>query len=123
MKQYGAAIKSQYIDKLPPDEQFELDADDGTFLMLFEDWRDNFSTLFLNLDFPEDWTGVRFKSKWTKSNAAGLPANYTMDARQKYARNPQFFIRPAYDTEIMISMTQTGGRLPIQPGVYSTYPF
>lgn len=81
MKQYGAAIKSQYIDKLPPDEQFELDADDGTFLMLFEDWRDNFSTLFLNLDFPEDWTGVRFKSKWTKSNAAGLPANYTMDAR------------------------------------------
>lgn len=91
--------------------------------MHYEDWRDNFSTLFLNLDFPEDWTGVRFKSKWTKSNSAGLPTKYTMEARQKYAKNPQFFIRPAYDTEIMVSMTQTGGRLPVAPGEYSTYPF
>jgi len=62
MKKFGPIIQKTYIDKLPPDEQFELDADDGTFFMIYDDWRDQFSTLFLNLDFPEDWTGVRFKS-------------------------------------------------------------
>jgi hypothetical protein len=41
---------------------------------------------------------------------------------ERYAQNPQFFVRPAYDTEIMISMTQTGGRLPVK-GQYYDYPF
>lgn len=90
--------------------------------MSYDDWRDNFSTLFLNLDFPEDWTGVRFKSKWTKTNSAGLPTKYTKEHLENYARNPQFMIKPAYDTEVMISLTQLGGRLPVD-GKYSDYPF
>lgn len=49
-----------YINTLPPDEQFDLEADDGTFLMHYDDWKEQFHTLFLNIDFPEDWTGVRF---------------------------------------------------------------
>ena len=122
MKKYGEIIKATYINKLPPDEQFSLDADDGTFLMNYDDWKDNFSTLFLNLDFPEDWTGVRFKSKWTKSNSGGLPAAYQKEQLEKFAKNPQFYIKPAYDMEVMISLTQTGGRLPVD-GQYSEYPF
>jgi hypothetical protein len=108
--------------------------------MNYNDWRDNFSTLFLNVDFPEDWTGVRFKSKWTKSNAGGLPNKYVPDeelgglerledgtwpvltAREKFALNPQFYVKPYEDTEMMFSMTQMGGRLPIN-GQYFTYPF
>jgi hypothetical protein len=66
-----------YIDSLAPDEKFDIDADDGTFFMSYEDWRDHFSTLFLNNDFPEDWTGVRFKSAWTKNNSGGIPSSYT----------------------------------------------
>jgi hypothetical protein len=114
MKTFGKTIKETYIDKLPPDEQFDLRADDGTFLMHYDDWKDNFSTLFLNLDFPEDWTGVRFKSKWTKSNSGGLPSEYKKEHLERYAKNPQFYIKPAQDTEVMISLTQTGGRLPVQ---------
>lgn len=53
-----------YINTLPPEEQFDLDADDGTFLMHYDDWKNVFSQLFLNIDFPEKWTGVRFKSEW-----------------------------------------------------------
>lgn len=64
MKKYKHIIQ-KYIDDLPKDEQFDLNADDGTFIMSYEDWREYFSTLFINLDFPEDWTGVRFKSAWT----------------------------------------------------------
>ena len=122
MKKYGEVIKATYISKLPPDEQFALDADDGTFLMHYDDWKDNFSTLFLNIDFPEDWTGVRFKSKWTKSNSAGLPTSYEKEPLEKFAKNPQFYIKPAYDAEVMISLTQIGGRLPVD-GQYSDYPF
>ena len=121
MKKYRKVFET-YIESLPPDEQFDLDADDGTFMMCYDEWKDIFSTLFLNLDFPEDWTGVRFKSKWTKSNSGGIPGAYQKDLLAKYATNPQFFVRPAYDTDMMISMTQTGGRLPIN-GKYLTYPF
>lgn len=116
MKKYKSVFVN-YINTLPPDEQFDLDADDGTFMMCYDDWKDQFSTLFLNIDFPEDWTGVRFQSRWTKSNAGGIPGSYQKDLLDRYAQNPQFFVRPAYDTEIMLSMTQTGGRLP-QNGQY-----
>jgi len=37
-----------------------MDADDGMFLIHYDDWKDNFSALFMNIDFPDDWTGVRF---------------------------------------------------------------
>jgi len=111
-----------YIASLPPDERFNPTANDGTFLMHYEDWKDNFSSLFLNVDFPEDWTGVRFKSAWTKSNSGGLPGKHQKDLLERYAKNPQFFCSPAKDTELMFSMTQVGGRLPID-GQYSEYPF
>jgi len=90
--------------------------------MCYDDWKDNFSTLFINIDFPEDWTGVRFSSKWTKSNAMGLPAKNESEQLERFAKNPQFMIAPAYDTEVMFSLTQVGGRLPVN-GRYFTYPF
>lgn len=55
------------------EERFDICANDGTFLMHYDDWCDNFHNLFINLDFPEDWTGVRFLSAWTKSNSGGIP--------------------------------------------------
>lgn len=94
--------------------------------MSYEDWKDIFSTLFINLDFPEKWTGVRFDSEWNQSNCPGLPRSNTMDELQRYAQNPQFLIVPKNDTEMMVSMSQTGGRLPIKKGKniqYYDYPF
>ena len=90
--------------------------------MCYQDWKENFSTLFVNIDFPDIWTGIRFRSKWTKSNSAGLPVSYTKDECDRYAQNPQFMITCAFPTEIMLSLTQTGGRLPLD-GHYFTYPF
>jgi len=116
-----------YIKSLPEDEQFEMGGDDGTFMMHFSDWKENFSTLFLNIDFPEDWTGVRFRSEWTTSNSGGLPNSYTKDVLERYAKNPQFFVRAANDCTLMFSMSQLGGRLPIiAPNgekTYFDYPF
>ena len=48
--------------------------------MAYDDWKNNMSTLLLNVDFPEDWTGVRFEASWWKKgdlmNAVGLPRKY-----------------------------------------------
>lgn len=76
----------------------------------------------MNIDFPEKWTGVRFKSAWTKSNSGGVPNKFEKQLLEKYAQNPQFFIHPSQDTEIMFSLQQLGGRLPVD-GQYSVYPF
>lgn len=120
-KKYRVQLE-EYVQSLPPDEQFPLDADDGTFFIPYEEWKDIFSALFLNLDFPDEWTGVRFKSAWNKGNAGGLPCKYEKEELERYAKNPQFRLTPAYDTEVMFSLTQVGGRLP-QNGQYYKYPF
>ena len=103
MKKYRESVLA-YIKTLPPDEQFDPSANDGTFLMHFDDWKDIFSTVFLNLDFPEAWTGVRFRSKWTKSNSGGLPREYSQLMLERFAKNPQFLVAPAEDCEIMFSL-------------------
>lgn len=83
-----ADLLRKYIQSLPPDEQFELDADDGTFFMPYSEWKEIFSTLFLNVDFPDQWTGVRFKSAWTAQNSGGLPTKNDKEILRRYAKNP-----------------------------------
>ena len=87
MKKYKNMIQA-YINELPPDEQFEIDADDGTFFMSYEDWTDHFSTLFLNNDFPDEWTGVRFQSQWTTDNSGGIPKAHQNIYLERFAKNP-----------------------------------
>jgi hypothetical protein len=41
------------------------DPDNGVFHMEYEDWNDCYTQLFINWDFPDEWTGVRFHSYWT----------------------------------------------------------
>ena len=91
-------------------------------MMHYSDWKENFSTLFLNLDFPDAWTGVRFSSSWNHQNSGGLPTAYTQELLSRYATNPQFVIKPTNDCQIMFSLQQHGGRLPVD-GKYSDYPF
>jgi hypothetical protein len=103
MKKYTPLLQ-KYIDSLPPDDQFDLEADDGIFMMHYSDWKENFSTLFLNLDFPDAWTGVRFSSSWNHQNSGGLPTAYTAELLSRYATNPQFVIKPSNDCQIMFSL-------------------
>jgi hypothetical protein len=101
-----------HMDKLPDDEKFDIDADDGNFLIRYREWRDIFSTLFINNDFADNWTGVRFNSSWTKFACGGIPHRATVPEFEKFANNPQFLIQPTKDSEIMLSLQQPGGRLP-----------
>ena len=90
--------------------------------MHYEDWRDHFSTLYVNNEFPGDWTGVMFKSAWTEANSGGLPSKMTPEMLERYAKNPQFLIKPENNCKVMISLCQNGGRMPIDDD-YCEFPF
>jgi hypothetical protein len=60
--------------------------------------------LFININFPDRWTGVRFKSKWTKSNSGGLPTKYELEHLERFATNPQFLIKPEKDTKLFFCL-------------------
>ena len=53
----------------------EVDTNDGTFFISFEDWRKRFTSLFLAMKFPDGsdpnekaWFGKRYQGFWTAEN-------------------------------------------------------
>ena len=113
-----------YIDDLEEDERFKLyDARDGTFLINYASWRDIYNRLFVVNDFPDEWSAVRFHSRWTKSCSGGLPIEKTPEAMQRFAKNPQFVFRSAEACHVFISLQQSDGREQASDGGYSKYPF
>lgn len=60
-------IVMKEMAKLGEDETFNpTDSSDGTFLMSYSDWKKYFTNLFACVDFPDEWSGVRFFGSWTK---------------------------------------------------------
>lgn len=63
----------EYIDSLEDDEKFEIGKEDGTFIINYSDWSTIYNKLYVTIDFPASWSGVRFKDKWTEKTSGGLP--------------------------------------------------
>jgi calpain-11 len=63
-----------YIDAIEDeDERFKLIEEDGAFLMAYDDWGSIFNNMYVCVDFPDYWSGVRYNSEWDRSCAAGIP--------------------------------------------------
>lgn len=60
--------------------------------MSFDDWTSIYSNMFICVDFPENWNGIRYRSQWEAANAGGLPNPLDEKTRQRWAKNPQFCI-------------------------------
>jgi len=58
MEKYWHLIE-KYNQAQSEDEKF-APGEDGTFLMCYSDWRDIYNNLFISVDFPDDWSGIRF---------------------------------------------------------------
>jgi hypothetical protein len=41
------------------DERFQFGANDGTFLINYDSWRNIYNNMFLTFDFPDNWIGIR----------------------------------------------------------------
>ena len=90
-------------------EQFDPQEDDGTFLMCYRDWRSIFTTLYASINFPPEWSGLRYTDKWTKENSGGVPDKAGAEA---WTKNPQFIFELKADiTKLFISLGQNDGRL------------
>lgn len=61
---------------------------DGTFFINYQSWRDIYCRLFIAIDFPEKWTAIYWKSKWTAETAGGLPLKNTEEGKKRFAKNP-----------------------------------
>jgi calpain len=75
------------------DEPFNPGADDGTFLMSYDDFSAIFNNMYICIDFPEQWNGIRYKGAWEKDNSGGIPEPIKDEkAKKNWAMNPQFCI-------------------------------
>lgn len=42
--------------------------------MCYADWREIFNNLFVCVDFPRHWTGIRYASEWNAECSGGTPS-------------------------------------------------
>lgn len=120
-----------YIQGLPDeDERFEFPADDGTFLINYKNFRQIFNSLFVCIDFPNSWSGIRYTGNWDSKCAGGLPIPLSdANKRKSFAKNPQYCLE--YKTrkkddeqmELFISLTQPDGRGEIIEGLPVAFPY
>lgn len=87
----------KYIDDLQEEERFELDCEDGTFLINYQSWRDVFNRLFVANSFPDSWWCIRFNYEWNAGNSGGLPIEGTEASLKRFGKNPQFLFNPEKD--------------------------
>ena len=99
----------------------QLDAEDGSFLMCFSDFRKIFTRLFLCIDFPNSYTGILFREKWTKEESGGIPINNTPEEIKSWANNPQYYVKLQKETTFYISLMQQDGRLTNKKFPYADY--
>lgn len=84
----GELLHTQYINKLPVDERFHPNTNDGTFLMNYQSWRDIYNNMYICVDFAKSWTAIRFDSRWEKTCSGGLPSPMTPENMKRWAINP-----------------------------------
>ncbi len=79
-----------------------------------------YNNLFLCIDFPDSWSGVRFVGNWTEQSAGGTPITGKKEACDLWALNPQYILDiKDKETNFFVSLGQPDGRL--VPGL--VYPF
>ena len=106
-------LLQEYVNNLEPDERFNIGDDDGTFFMLYEDWSKIFNKLYVALDFPDNWSGLRFSDEWDKDCAGGFPVNRTENEYKLWTTNPQYLIQinKHEELEFFVSLNQQDWRI------------
>jgi len=85
-------------------EKTEMNKMDGTFFMSFEDWLDNFTHIFVAVDFPEEWDKARASGAWD----ADLGGNRTV---KTFSSNPKFRLKLEEDAAVFIGLSSPDSRL------------
>jgi len=105
-------LQRQGFEKHVYDEKLN---DDGLFFMDFEDFTAEFDDLSVCVDFPPEYSGIRFSSQWDASSAGGVPFNNLPQEFESFKINPQFKVsikrkEKTELTDVFISLSQPDGR-------------
>ena len=80
-----------------------------------------FTNVYVCIDFPDSFIGIRFYDAWTHRESGGLPINNTEKERKAFSKNPQYYIKVKQKTSIQITLLQNDGRLTSSKFPYSDY--
>jgi hypothetical protein len=62
--------------------------------MSYDDFTSYFNNMFVCVDFPVEWSGIRYKSSWDADCSGGFPKSLKdEDGCVEWASNPQFCIQ------------------------------
>lgn len=95
-------------------QALEPEADDGTFLMCYKDWRTVYNNLYCCVKFDDQWSGQRIVENWTAENSGGTPMKPEETALKNWAKNPQFIVDLKAKNEknnMFVTLGQDDGRL------------
>jgi Ca2+-binding EF-hand superfamily protein len=85
---------------------------DGSFFMEFNEFIKIWDNINICKNFPDHWSGLRFRGEWTSNNSGGTPIKPQPELLKAYAQNPQFVmkLKSSKETSIFISLAQEDGR-------------
>ena len=85
-------------------ERTEINKMDGTFFMRYEDWYENFTHIFIAVDFPGEWEGKREMGDWDPE----LGGNRTV---KTWPSNPKFKLTLTEDSNVYVGLSIEDSRL------------
>lgn len=107
-EKYDSEIKRVFQDPTKEQEFIEVNFNDGTFFMTFEEWIARFTSLFVAINFPSHWTGKRATGVWT----GGVGGNRSMGT---WVSNPKLRFRldgqPGTKKEVFVGLYINDSRL------------
>lgn len=113
LERYRDIIQNILCEKYKgSNEKIDLEKEDGTFLMSFNDFRKIFSKIYICIDFPPDVLSIRFSNdRWDSRSSGGVPVNNSPKEMEDWSKNPQYYMYvPKDNCELVISLVQRDGR-------------
>ncbi|RHY32912.1 hypothetical protein DYB32_002115 [Aphanomyces invadans] len=96
----------------PQEEVTEVNQNDGTFFMSYEDWRARYTHFFAGIDFADEWCGLRVHGNWDDTSNGGNTTKST------WINNPRYQLLVKERCHLYISMSQHDPRGTADPAIF-----
>ena len=60
--------------------------------------------MYICVDFPDNWVGVRYRSAWDENCSGGIPSPMTPENMIRWAKNPMYLIDIESEFDMFISL-------------------
>ena len=94
-------------------EKTEINKMDGTFFMRYEDWFENFTHIFIAVDFPDNWDRLRANGQWDPA----LGGNRKV---KTWPSNPKFKLTVKEKSNVFVGLSINDTRLTHGVNYYKT---